>query len=161
MFCGRPSLLACINSGSGISPRNLEHRRVNVRSRKSEPIRDRLKSRWSRVERKALVFFPTLNERLCFQRTIPAASLPTRALVARESSRASRLLPRLSVCDFSRGMSIYMQVIFRKQAELFLRSLQKGRTTVRFQPAVPQALRSRAEFQRESISPEQSPRYRA
>jgi hypothetical protein len=95
MFCGRLSLLACINSGSGISPRNLEHRRVNVRSRKSEPIRDRLKSRWSRVERKALVFFPTLNERLCFQRTIPAASLPTRALVARESSRAPRSLPRL------------------------------------------------------------------
>src|SRR5712672_1633972 len=74
-----------------------------------------LKSRWSRVERKALVFFPTLNERLCFQRTIPAASLPTRALVARESSRAPRLLPRLSVCDFSRGMSIYMQVIFRNR----------------------------------------------
>src|SRR6266403_6404942 len=119
-----------------------------------------LKSRWSRVERKALVFFPTLNERLCFQRTIPAASPPTRALVARESSRAPRLLPRLSVCDFSRGMSIYMQVIFRKQAELFLRSLQKGRTTVRFQAAVPQALRSRAEFQRASISPEQSSRCR-
>ena len=95
MFCGRHSLLVSSNSGSGITPRNLEHRRVNVRSRKSEPIRDRLKSRWSRVERKALVSFPTLNERLCFQRTIPAASLPTRALVARESSRAPRLLPRL------------------------------------------------------------------
>ena len=66
MFCGRLSLLACINSGSGISPRNLEHRRVNVRSRKSEPIRDRLKSRQSRVERKALVSFPTLNKRLFF-----------------------------------------------------------------------------------------------
>ena len=33
MFCGRPSLLVSSNSGSGITPRNLEHRRVNVRSR--------------------------------------------------------------------------------------------------------------------------------
>jgi hypothetical protein len=33
ILCGRPSLLVLSNSGSGISPRNLEHRRVNVRSR--------------------------------------------------------------------------------------------------------------------------------
>ena len=33
IFCGRPSLLVLSNSGSGITPRNLEHRRVNVRSR--------------------------------------------------------------------------------------------------------------------------------
>src|SRR6185437_14405549 len=109
--------------------RNLEHRRVNVFPK---TISGSSKSRWSRVERKALVFFPTLNERLSFQRTIPAASLPTRALVARESSRAPQLLPRLSVCDFSRGMSIYMRVIFRKQLELCVRLLQKGRTTVHF-----------------------------
>jgi len=32
IFCGRHSLLVS-NSGSGITPRNLEHRRVNVRSR--------------------------------------------------------------------------------------------------------------------------------
>src|SRR6476659_10938473 len=30
MFCGRHSLLVSSNSGSGITPRNLEHRRVNV-----------------------------------------------------------------------------------------------------------------------------------
>jgi hypothetical protein len=30
-----------------------------------------VKSRWSRVERKALVFFPTLNERLCFKELFP------------------------------------------------------------------------------------------
>jgi hypothetical protein len=30
MFCGRLSLLVFVNSGSGITPRNLEHRRVNV-----------------------------------------------------------------------------------------------------------------------------------
>src|SRR5215475_12631035 len=97
-------------------------------------------SRWSRVERKALVFFPTLNERLCFQRTIPAASLPTRVLVARESSRAPQLLPRLRVCDSSRGMSIYMRVIFLNQSDLVLPSYQTGRTTVRFRAAVPSAL---------------------
>ena len=33
IFCGRHSLLVSSNSGSGITPRNLEHRRVNVRSR--------------------------------------------------------------------------------------------------------------------------------
>jgi hypothetical protein len=33
IFCGRHSLLVLSNSGSGITPRNLEHRRVNVRSR--------------------------------------------------------------------------------------------------------------------------------
>ena len=33
IFRGRPSLLVLSNSGSGITPRNLEHRRVNVRSR--------------------------------------------------------------------------------------------------------------------------------
>ena len=38
MFCGRPSLLASINSGSGISPRNLEHRRVNVCSIGFQPV---------------------------------------------------------------------------------------------------------------------------
>jgi hypothetical protein len=63
IFCGRPSLQVLSNSGSGITPRNLEHRRVNVRSR-NQNLSGSLKSRWSRVERKALVFFPTLNERL-------------------------------------------------------------------------------------------------
>jgi hypothetical protein len=29
ILCGRPSLLVLSNSGSGITPRNLEHRRVN------------------------------------------------------------------------------------------------------------------------------------
>src|SRR5215471_16592602 len=106
------------------------------------------KSRWSRVEIKALVFFPTLNERLSFQRTIPAASLPTRALIARESSRAPRLLPRLLVCDFSRGMSIYMRVILLKRSELLLPSFQTGRTIERFRATVPRALGSRAKFQR-------------
>src|SRR5204863_3193716 len=120
IFCGRHSLLVSSNSGSGITPRNLEHRRVNIRSRNQNHF-GTAKSRWSRVERKALVFFPTLNERLCFQRTIPAASLPTRSLVARESSRAQQSLPRLSVCGFWRGMSNYMRVIFRIQSELFLR----------------------------------------
>jgi hypothetical protein len=68
-FQSRPAILCdnlasyLSNSGSGITPRNLEHRRVNVRSR-NQTISESLKSRWSRVERKALVFFPTLNERL-------------------------------------------------------------------------------------------------
>src|SRR5262249_33593554 len=39
ILCGRPSLLVLSNSGSGILPRNLEHRRVNVRSR-IQPFRD-------------------------------------------------------------------------------------------------------------------------
>ena len=122
MFSGRPSLLSFIKYRFGNHTCNLEHRRVN-----------HSKSRWSRVERKALVFFPTLNERLSvFKELFPQRPLPIRALIARESSRAPRSLPRLSVCDFCRGMSIYMRAIFWNQSQSASFSSQTGRTTARF-----------------------------
>src|SRR5947199_10590200 len=99
-----------------------------------------IKSRWSRVERKALVFFPTLNERLSFQRTIPAASLLTRSLVARESSHGLHLLLGLSVCDFSRDMSIYMRVIFGDYPKHVCPRRQTGRTTARSPVTAPLVL---------------------
>src|SRR4029077_19069747 len=70
-------------------------------------------SRWSRVERKALVFFPTLNKRLShYQRTIPAILRRGRFAIAREFSHALHSLPRLSVCDSGRDMSIDMRLTF-------------------------------------------------
>src|SRR5205814_6343892 len=69
IFCGRHSLLVSSNSGSGITPRNLEHRRVNVRSRKSEPIRDRLKSIWTREERRAMIVCQTRSRQICIMVT--------------------------------------------------------------------------------------------
>src|SRR4029077_18013887 len=70
-------------------------------------------SRWSRVERKALVFFPTLNKRLSnYQRTIPAILRRGRFAIAPEFSPALHSLPRLSVCGSGRDMSIDMRATF-------------------------------------------------
>src|SRR6266542_3049394 len=89
---------------------NLEHRRVKVSSLKHSGIDE---SRWLRVERKALVFFPTLNKRLSHcQRTVPAILRRGRFAIAREFSHALHLLPRLSVCDSGRDMSIDMRATF-------------------------------------------------
>ena len=41
MFCGRPSLLVSSNSGSGITPRNLEHRRVNIQRAVGRELREK------------------------------------------------------------------------------------------------------------------------
>src|SRR5439155_22463332 len=89
---------------------NLEHRRVKLPSLKHSGID---KSRWLRVERKALVFFPTLNKRLStFQRTIPVILRRGRFAIAREFSHALHSLPRLSVCDSDHDMSIDMRATF-------------------------------------------------
>src|SRR6266540_7406638 len=70
-------------------------------------------SRWLRVERKALVFFPTLNKRLSnYQRTIPANLRRGRFAIAREFLHAPHSLPRWSVCDSGRDMSIDMRATF-------------------------------------------------
>jgi hypothetical protein len=71
IFSERLSLLKLTNYRFGNPTCNLEHRRVKLASRKTFGIDE---SRWLRVERKALVFFPTLNKRLShYQRTIPGA----------------------------------------------------------------------------------------
>src|SRR5262249_23027009 len=91
IFHGRLSLLKLANYRSGNPTHNLEHRRV-----KSESIPATDESRWLRVERKALVFFPTLNKRLShFQRTIPAILRQGCFAIAREFSHALHSLPRL------------------------------------------------------------------
>ena len=41
ILCGRPSLLVSSNSGSGITPRNLEHRRVNIQRAVGRELREK------------------------------------------------------------------------------------------------------------------------
>ena len=97
IFSERLSLLRLTKYRFGNPTCNLEHRRVKSSLERSGTD----ESRWLRVERKALVFFPTLNERLShFQRTIPAILRRGRFAIAREFSHALHSLPRLSVCDF-------------------------------------------------------------
>jgi hypothetical protein len=71
MFSERLSLLRFVKYRFGNPTCNLEHRRVKICF--AQPVKMD-ESRQLRVERKALVFFPTLNKRLSqFQRTILAA----------------------------------------------------------------------------------------
>ena len=68
MFSERLSLLRFVKYRFGNPTCNLEHRRVKICF--AQRVKD--ESRQLRVERKALVFFPTLNKRLSqFQRTTP------------------------------------------------------------------------------------------
>jgi hypothetical protein len=107
IFSERLSLLRLANYRFGNPTCNLEHRRVKRETSATD------ESRWLRVERKALVFFPTLNKRLSnFQRTTPAILRQGRFAIAREFSRAPRSLPQSSVCDSGRDMSIDMQATF-------------------------------------------------
>ena len=108
IFSERLSLLRLTKYRFGNPTCNLEHRRVKLR----KPLATD-ESRWLRVERKALVFFPTLNKRLShYQRTIPAILRRGRFAIAREFSHALHSLPRLSVCDSGRDMSIDMRATF-------------------------------------------------
>src|SRR6266699_7332667 len=110
MFSRRLSLLRFVNYRFGNPTCNLEHRRLNRCIPKPSGID---KSRWLRVERKALVFFPTLNKRLShYQRTIRVILRRGRFAIAREFSHAPHSLPRLSVCDSGRDMSIDMRLTF-------------------------------------------------
>ncbi len=110
IFSERLSLLRLTKYRFGNPTCNLEHRRVKLPSLKRSGIDE---SRWLRVERKALVFFPTLNKRLShFQRTIRAILHRGRFAIAREFSHALHSLPRLSVCDSGRDMSIDMRATF-------------------------------------------------
>src|SRR4029077_4132607 len=110
IFSERLSLLRLTKYRFGNPTCNLEHRRVKLPSLKRSGIDE---SRWLRVERKALVFFPTLNKRLShFQRTIRAILRQGRFAIAREFSHALHSLPRLSVCDSGRDMSIDMRATF-------------------------------------------------
>src|SRR4026207_438746 len=110
IFSERLSLLRLTKYRFGNPTCNLEHRRVKLPSPKRLRIDE---SRWLRVERKALVFFPTLNKRLShFQRTIRAILHRGRLAIAREFSHALHSLPRLSVCDSGRDMSIDMRATF-------------------------------------------------
>src|SRR6266511_1323785 len=82
IFSERLSLLRLTKYRFGNPTCNLEHRRVKVSSLKHSGIDE---SRWLRVERKALVFFPTLNKRLSHcQRTIPAILRRGRFAIASE-----------------------------------------------------------------------------
>jgi hypothetical protein len=68
IFCERLSLLRFVKYRFGNPTCNLEHHRVKVCVAQPLAMNE---SRQLRVERKALVFFPTLNKRLSkFQRTI-------------------------------------------------------------------------------------------
>jgi len=69
MFSERLSLLRFLNYRFGNLTCSLEHHRVKVCVAQPLAMNE---SRQLRVERKALVFFPTLNKRLSqFQRTTP------------------------------------------------------------------------------------------
>ncbi|PYI43071.1 MAG: hypothetical protein DMF12_04750 [Verrucomicrobia bacterium] len=69
MFSERLSLLRFVNYRFGNLTCNLEHHRVKIGVAQPVAMNE---SRQLRVERKALVFFPTLNKRLSqFQRTTP------------------------------------------------------------------------------------------
>src|SRR4030095_7261635 len=145
--------------------RQLSVRESHLYSRTSEgkSLHPRIyESRQLRVERKALVFFPTLNKRLSrYQRTILAASRPTRASTVREFSRAPRLPLHLSVCDFCRGMSIYMRAIFRRCRQSAPSGLQTSQIIARSRAKPRAVLRSYAKSRHVSVSPAQSLRYRA
>src|SRR5881392_2625801 len=69
MFSERLSLLRFVNYRFGNLTCNLEHHRVKIGVAQPVAMNE---SRQLRVERKALVFFPTLNKRLSqFPRTTP------------------------------------------------------------------------------------------
>src|SRR4029077_5465944 len=107
IFSERLSLLRLTKYRFGNPTCNLEHRRVKHETTATD------ESRWLRVERKALVFFPTLNERLSnYQRTIPAILRRGRFAIAPEFLHALHSLPRSSVCDSGRDMSIDMRATF-------------------------------------------------
>ena len=95
---------------------NREHRRVNVYIPKT-PARASIRSsgfesRWLRVERKALVSCPTLNERLSISKNYSRNSAPR---LRRNRSRifaCAAFTSSFSVCDFGLDMSIYMRATF-------------------------------------------------
>src|SRR4029077_14636954 len=159
IFSERLSLLRLTKYRFGNPTCNLEHRRVKLPSLKRSGIDE---SRWLRVERKALVFFPTLNKRLShFQRTIRAILHRGRFAIAREFSHALYSLPRLSVCDSGRDMSIDMRLTFFL-GQTVVRPLcqRRDRKTPRVRAKAPRARQSLSLFVHDSMCRGQSSRYR-
>ena len=151
MFCGRPSLLVSSNSGSGITPRNLEHRRVNIQRAVGRELREK---HWFSSQ-------PSTNgSRLSknYSRSVAPSSRFSRSrifacTVVTSSFVSVRFFARyvnLYASDFPEAVAVYAFLLF-----------QTGRIIARSQATAPLVLESRAEFQRASISQEQSSRCRA